>query len=225
MVIRFCAYPGGGASISGDGLHMDIPEQIAAAEHQETERALFISNYPFLWANREIIFSTPELYDAPLSFAGLSSLYLRGGPLTLGILLELWNGGHWTGICRECGGSIRLFRLWGSILSGTNGWASFCTECAAQPTGSVNPLKDGRNFLSHAIPAEQLIRKHEKPVTVEHPSFHSDFLSFSRRCSEKFWEKKPAASENEKVIIPVDDTKNLEEVIVFLKKIVSSSTD
>ena len=225
MVIRFCAYPGGGASISGDGLHMVIPEQIAAAEHQETELALFIANYPFLWANREIIFSTPELYDAPLSFAGLSCAYLGGGPVTLGILFELWSCGHWTGICGKCGGSIRIYSLRGSILSGTNGWMSFCKECGAQSKGSVDSKKDGRSFASHVMPALELIRKHAKPVNVKHPSFRSDFLTFSRRCTEKPGEKKPAASENEKLIIPVDDTKNLEEVILFLKKIVSGSTD
>lgn len=145
--------------------------------------------------------------------------------MTLGILFELWSCGHWTGICGKCGGSIRMYSLRGSILSGTNGWMSFCTECGAQSKGSVDSKKDGRSFSSHVMPALELIRKHAKPITIKHPPFRSDFLASSRRWAEKHQEKKLAASENEKIIIPVDDTKNLEEVIEFLKKTANGFRD
>lgn len=63
-----------------------------AREKEEEIKRLF-DNFDYLWQRRHKIIGDVELSGLPAYFAGLSLAYIGGGPLTLGMLFELWSGG------------------------------------------------------------------------------------------------------------------------------------
>ena len=62
-----------------------------------------------------------------------------------------------------------------------------------------------------------LIKKHSKPIIVKDPPVPSDFSTWSKKVSERYESGAVVpVEEPENEIIPVDDTKSLEEVIELL---------
>jgi len=206
-------------------LHVESPKGLSPMELRAGERALFTAHYPLLWEARSIIFSTPEMYNAPLSFSALSCAYIGGGPLCLGILLELWDNGNWTVACSECGGVCRIVYWGGSPLSGTNKWSGFCILCNKDCNGIVTSL-DEISFLKEAHIARKLIFKHMKPLVVKNFPVQSSFLKFSQRCTEKYGKQGNQVIQEQfkekKIVISIDDRKTLREVVEFLSKDVVS---
>ena len=222
-IVFFIGSPGGGLQFSEDGLHVGSPKKFPPLELRVQERALFMAYYSLLWRNRRTIFSTPEMYDAPLSFSIFSCAFLQGGPLSLGVLLELWENGNWTVPCPECRGICRVVSWEGFLLSGINKWSGFCTHCGRNCDGCVDPEKDGISFVREALNARELRGSHRKSVVVNNPPVQSSFPAFSGGCPEKSGTQSGQGNqvsqkqlEEEKIILSVDDTKTLREVIEFL---------
>ena len=216
-MIHFGGYPKGGLAFTGDGVHVVSPVPQESAGVKARDRELFISNFRLLWENRARIFADPELYDAPLSFSALSCAFLGGGPVSLGILLELWEDGRWIEPCPNCGGECRVFYRCGSILSGANKWWGFCMGCGEDWINGSRPAESGFSREVHA--ALKLIHKHARPIVVKNPPFPSDFATWAARCRERYESGAVVRDdEREKEIIPVDDTRSLREVVELLSR-------
>lgn len=220
-MLTFGAHPKGGLVFTGNGIHVSSPTPQETVEKKERDKELFIANYQLFWENRERIFATPELYDAKLSFPALSCAYFGGGPLSLGILLELWDAGYWTAPCPECGGTCRVTYWCGSPLSGMNYWWGFCLDCGVRINKNIyrrsDEVNDDRGFSNESHRALDLIKKHSKPIIVKDPPVPSDFRTWSKKVSERYESGAVVpVEEPENEIIPVDDTKSLEEVIELL---------
>ena len=144
------------------GCH-ELKPRLAELERQYAERSreqvrreedYFFENYRYFWKNRNVIIHNAELCRTPVYFAVLSLAYIAGGPLRLGMLLQLWQRGLWTAACPKCGGTVRIFRWGGSPLSGNNSYSGRCVDCGEPAEGMLE-----ENFASQWRPARELIEK------------------------------------------------------------------
>ncbi|WP_143330681.1 hypothetical protein [Cloacibacillus sp. An23] len=98
--------------ISGGGVtpaQTDSVEESAEAlckERRARDREHFFGSFARFWEKRAEIAARPEIYGITPLFSGLSLAYAGGGPLSLGMLLELWAAGEWRVPCPGCGERI-----------------------------------------------------------------------------------------------------------------------
>jgi hypothetical protein len=67
--------------------------------------------------------------------AFLSVAYHGGGQLPLGVLILLWRQGEMLDTCTKCGGTVHIFGVGGSPLSGSHSWWGFCIQCGSRVRG------------------------------------------------------------------------------------------
>lgn len=142
------------------------------------------------WERRRKILCMPEIYGIYPLFSGLSLAYAGGGPLSLGMLLELWNAGEWRVPCTNCGGASFIYFAGGSPLSGMNGYAARCPACGARIHGRAE------NFAALWRPAKKLIARAEAEKAAEPPGAQrtqprprEDFRAMSARWRRDYDEK------------------------------------
>lgn len=164
-------------------------------EETRTLRAARDMDYLFgrfgqFWERRGEIICTPEIYGIYPLFSGLSLAYAGGGPLSLGMLLELWSAGEWRVPCTNCGGDAFIYFAGGSPLSGMNGYAARCPACGAQIRGRAE------NFAALWRPAKKLIARAEAEKSAKSsvacktpPRPREDFCAMSARWRRDYDEK------------------------------------
>jgi hypothetical protein len=64
----------------------------------------------------------------------LSTAYVAGGPIPLGILVTLWKEGKLLDKCQACGGVVHIIGAGGALSM--NSWWGYCAECGAPQHGS-----------------------------------------------------------------------------------------
>ena len=99
------------------------------------EYMLFLNSFDTILSNSRTIIENPEYYHCR-SINWYIGNYLTGTTyITLGRLLELWNADKFKTRCGNCGGSVYIFRIGGSILSGTCRWTGWCPICKEEVRG------------------------------------------------------------------------------------------
>ncbi len=116
-------------------------------------RTLLREHIPLLLENRGIISSTPEFYFCEIMGSALSLAYIRGGSLTLGMLVDLWSEYQFIEVCPDCGRTVYLVHAGGSPLSGINRWGGICLECQKDQHGC------SKSFIDIWIKAYDIIKK------------------------------------------------------------------
>lgn len=121
--------------------------------------AIFKREFPILWRYRERICHTPELSNIQTRGLGCSYAYVNLGPVTLGVLLNLYGRGELrVGHCRVCGHETLGYYFCGSILSGVGSHYGFCPECGVDdPHQGKGHGYVHRVFLGyeHAFPVDE----------------------------------------------------------------------
>lgn len=136
----------------------DSVEESAEAlckERRARDREHFFGSFARFWEKRAEIAARPEIYGITPLFSGLSLAYAGGGPLSLGMLLELWAAGEWRVPCPGCGGEAFIYFAGGSPLSGMNGYAAQCPNCGERINGRAE------NFAALWRPAKDLLARAE----------------------------------------------------------------
>ncbi|MEA2104240.1 MAG: hypothetical protein U9P79_06330, partial [Candidatus Cloacimonadota bacterium] len=70
--------------------------------------------------------------------------------LPIGILLKLWEKGHFIHTCPDCGGTVYILSASGSILSGSHKFRAICPNCKKEVVGR-KPSFSQLNFPSHEL--------------------------------------------------------------------------
>lgn len=92
---------------------------------------LLAANLPLILANGDRILENSRWFLCQLFAAFLSAPYMRGGPIPLGSLIELWGDGHLIVTCPNCDGRLHGIGIGGFILSGTHSLCGVCVECGS----------------------------------------------------------------------------------------------
>ena len=92
---------------------------------------LLDANIRFIWQRAEEILARPELYFCTPPNAGMSIMLIDGGPVCLGVLLELWRAGALVLVCPTCRGRLLVYFVGGSPLSGNHAFSGVCLDCGA----------------------------------------------------------------------------------------------
>ena len=120
---------------------------------RKEDNDLFIQNFQLIYDNAELIIRTPDYFLCECKTAYLSTFYIgRGGKISLGSLLLLWQEGKLKEKCPSCGGDVFVFGESGSPLSGAYSWWGFCPECAAE--------RYGKGDAFHWQPVYEQIEEH-----------------------------------------------------------------
>ena len=91
---------------------------------------MFKREFQLIWQYRENICNTPELSNIQIPEVGTSYAYTSCGPVTLGMLLNLYAQGKLrVGHCKNCGHETLGYYFCGSILSGSGSHLGFCPVC------------------------------------------------------------------------------------------------
>jgi len=111
-----------------------------------------------------------------------------------------------------------------------NFWWGFCLDCGVRIHKNIykrsDEVNNGRGFSLESHRVLELIKKHSKPIVVKDPPVPSDFRTWSKKCRERYESGAVIpVKEPEKEIIPVDDTKSLEEVIELLSRSAADSAE
>lgn len=115
----------------------------------------------FLCSSSQIT-SIPEFYHCQPTHGNLSLSPIGGGPLALGILLQLKAEFDLDIEC-DCGArDFFALNLGGSLLSGGHKFFGLCAAC-----GNTASAADSRKFGKFAVRAYELRRQNERPEDVE----------------------------------------------------------
>lgn len=107
----------------------DTPDSVTKTSPFET----FKREFQLLWKYRENICNTPELSNIQIPCIGISYAYIGCGPVTLGMLLNLYAQGLLrVGYCKTCGHETLGYYFCGSILSGAGSHRGFCPICGTE---------------------------------------------------------------------------------------------
>lgn len=124
---------------------------------------LLMEHLPLVLANAERILSKKEYFfcvDTSLAF--LSIAYGTGGPIPLGVLVQLWQAGELIKQCPECDGKLYVLGCGGSPLSGTHSWWGFCPECKKR----IHRSNEGK-FRDLYVPIQDLLWEYPNETTIE----------------------------------------------------------
>lgn len=163
----------------------------------------------------ETIKNTPEYFYCQPKGSDASLSPIGGGPLNLGILLQIWDERMDPSICPYCGGHPFLIGLHGSVLSGTHWLRGFCTQCC-EPMFWKRP----GSFVEFAVRIRELIHKHRNKPIIE-PGERQRFS----------WGKGVEGENNpDRVIRPAVEAKTLSQVLwelgnEYLKKELENEFD
>ncbi|MCC6933021.1 MAG: hypothetical protein IT292_07180 [Deltaproteobacteria bacterium] len=100
-------------------------------KQQKQESLLFINNILNFYAHKDLIYSDSRYFLIPLPDSLTSGMaYLGEIPLTLGMLLELWDTEPATiDSHSDCDGKVLIIYFAGSPLSGSHAWSGICSKC------------------------------------------------------------------------------------------------
>ncbi len=132
------------------------------------DEEILCNNLQLILDNAEIILSTPEFFYCQPEMAHLGVCFIPGGPIPLGVLLELWKDGKWILTCPKCQRPLYIFQVAGSALSGSNCCRGCCMECK----DSYSVREPGLRDL--LMPVNGMLQKYaNKPVILKgtHPVF------------------------------------------------------
>lgn len=93
----------------------------------------FKREFQQIWQYRDNICNTPELSNIKIPGVGTSYTYTNCGPVTLGMILNLYAQGLLrVGHCKNCGHETLGYYFCGSILSGSGSHHGFCPICGTE---------------------------------------------------------------------------------------------
>lgn len=93
------------------------------------QRNLFVQHFDLIERHADLILATAEYRNITFHGLALGALYIGlHQPMTVGVLLRLYQKGEW--ICdSSCCGPVHIFFGAGSPLSGMNSFQGFCRGC------------------------------------------------------------------------------------------------
>ncbi len=128
-------------------------------ERYEAESGMLRQNLTLILDNAERILSNPHHFFCQPVCSFLSTAYVAGGPIPLGILVTLWREGNLLDKCQACGGVVHIIGAGGALSM--NGWWGYCAECGANQHGSKEEF-----WADIRVPIYRLWRRHPNHTTV-----------------------------------------------------------
>lgn len=133
--------------------------------------------FPVIWENRTRILGTPEFsachLGATTAFsprpAGAENPSAPRDSLSLGMLLQLWNGGAWQSDCPVCRNRKYIFQCTGSLLGGNAGWKSFCTGCNRQWTSQATDKRQLQEFMDWMVSGASVLNEDPSVTHYRYP--------------------------------------------------------
>ena len=83
--------------------------------------------------------------------AAVGMLYIRGGYLPLGTLLDFWKADRFTAVCSLCQGQVYLYSAVGSPLSGTGQMIGLCVQCKRRQCASPLDVQTAVGLCQHLL--------------------------------------------------------------------------
>jgi len=127
------------------------------------ETFLFCANFQLILKNFDRILKNEKYFFCEFGDAFLSMPYIGpDGPISIGILLMLWQRGDLIEVCPECGGDVYIRGAGGSPLSGTHTYWGSCVKCRK------NKVFHGESgFASIWNPIRELLKKYPNKTVIK----------------------------------------------------------
>ena len=103
------------------------------------EKELLRTHLTSIVAHSDLIQADEEMRYALISeYALAGGMYIGGGYLPLGLLLDFWKQDQFTEICSACDSKVYLYSAGGSPLSGSGSMGGTCIECSDESKFAFN---------------------------------------------------------------------------------------
>ena len=169
---------------------------------REEELNLLYENINLLLKHKKVIYRKKEFFFCILSQTFIGDSITGLAVLPIGILLKLWEKGHFLHTCPDCGGTVYILSAGGSILSGSHQFRAICPRCKKEVVGRKP------SFSQLNLPAHKLVNKYRNVEIIE--MFKNQYFEIGRGLVGK--------KDEQIVLEKMVKVVSLKELIEYLKK-------